>query len=178
MTQDDPIPFETLDEAEFSTELVANLPKLRRAARAITGRAQAADDLVQDAVVKAMSARLSFRAGTNMGAWLCFIARNVFLSEKRRSWRMVEMADGQAERVPAPASQLTRVLANEGFAALAYLPDEMREALLLVGMDGSTYEEAAEILKTEVGTVKSRVSRGRQILADYFGVTSHQGAFG
>lgn len=178
MTQADPIPFETLDEPEFRAELVAHLKNLRFAALRITRSGQAADDLVQDTIVKAMAARLSFRAGTNMGAWLGFIARNIFLSEKRRSWRMVEMAEGQAEGVPAPASQLTRVLASEGFAALAYLPDEMREAVLLVGMDGASYEEAAEILKTEVGTIKSRVSRGRQILADYFGVNNHQGAFG
>jgi RNA polymerase sigma-70 factor (ECF subfamily) len=151
----------------FKIELVALIPQLRAFARSLTGDATAADDLAQDAMVKAWDARAGFEMGTNMKAWTFMILRNQFYSEKRRSWRQSQLDQEAAERtlvaIDDPAGP---VALDELRMALAMLPAEQREALVLVGAGGFAYEEAAAICGCAVGTVKSRVSRARRALVE------------
>jgi RNA polymerase sigma-70 factor (ECF subfamily) len=166
--QSDPAPGPIHDparDAAFKRELVAIVPKLRAFARTMTGNAAAADDLSQDALSKAWEARASFAMGTNMKAWLFMILRNQFYSDKRRSWRQTQLDQEAAERTLVATDDPAAPLAlNELRQALATLPMEQREALVLVGAGGFAYEEAAAICGCAVGTVKSRVSRARQAL--------------
>jgi len=152
-------------DRDFKRELVALIPQLRAFARTLTGDPTAADDLAQEAMIKAWDARAGYEMGTNMKAWTFMILRNQFYSEKRRSWRQTQLDQEAAERtlvaVDDPASP---VALNEVRLALAMLPMEQREALVLVGAGGFAYEEAAEICGCAVGTVKSRVSRARRAL--------------
>ena len=151
----------------FKTELVALIPQLRAFARSLTGNPTAADDLAQDAMVKAWDARASFELGTNMKAWTFMILRNQFYSEKRRSWRQTQLDQEAAERtLVATDDPASPVALDELRMGLAMLPAEQREALVLVGAGGFAYEEAAAICACAVGTVKSRVSRARRALAD------------
>ena len=153
------------DEQVFKRDMVALIPHLRAFARTLCGDATAADDLAQDAVMKAWDARSSFQMGTNMKAWTFMILRNQFYSEKRRSWRSTQLDQEAAERtlvaVDDPGSPLAL---DEMRLALKMLPSEQREALILVGAGGFAYEEAADICDCAVGTVKSRVSRARKAL--------------
>ena len=152
-------------EGRFKQELVALIPHLRAFARTLTGDPTAADDLAQEAMMKAWDARASFEMGTNMKAWTFMILRNQFYSEKRRSWRQSQLDQEAAERtlvaIDDPAAP---VALDELRLGLAMLPSEQREALVLVGAGGFAYEEAAEICGCAVGTVKSRVSRARRAL--------------
>jgi RNA polymerase sigma-70 factor (ECF subfamily) len=149
----------------FKRELVALIPHLRAFARTLTGDPTAADDLAQDAMMKAWDARASYQMGTNMKAWTFMILRNQFYSEKRRSWRQIQLDQESAERtlvaIDDPASPIALDELRQG---LAMLPAEQREALVLVGAGGFAYEEAADICGVAVGTVKSRVSRARRAL--------------
>lgn len=153
------------EEKIFKRDLVALIPHLRAFARTLCGDAAAADDLAQDAVMKAWDARSSFQMGTNMKAWTFMILRNQFYSEKRRSWRQSQLDQEAAERtlvaIDDPASPIAL---DEMRLALGMLPSEQREALILVGAGGFAYEEAADICGCAVGTVKSRVSRARRAL--------------
>jgi RNA polymerase sigma-70 factor (ECF subfamily) len=152
-------------EAVFKRDLVALIPHLRAFARTLCGDATAADDLAQDAVMKAWDARSSFQAGTNMKAWTFMILRNQFYSEKRRSWRQSQLDQESAERTLVAADDPEAPVAlDEMRLALGMLPSEQREALILVGAGGFAYEEAADICGCAVGTVKSRVSRARRAL--------------
>jgi len=152
-------------DAVFRKGLVALIPQLRAFARTLAGDPTAADDLAQDAMMKAWDARASFEIGTNMKAWTFMILRNQFYSEKRRSWRQIQLDQEAAERtlvaIDDPASP---VALDELRLGLGMLPAEQREALILVGAGGFAYEEAAEICGCAVGTVKSRVSRARRAL--------------
>lgn len=153
------------DEAAFKRELVGLIPHLRAFARTLCGDPAAADDLAQDAMMKAWDARTSFQPGTNMKAWTFMILRNQFYSEKRRSWRQTQLDQEAAERTLLATDDPTAPIAlDELRQALSSLPDEQREALILVGAGGFAYEEAAEICQCAVGTVKSRVSRARRAL--------------
>ena len=151
------------DDERFHKELVTLIPHLRAFARTLCGNATAADDLAQDAMLKAWAARASYQMGTNMKAWTFMILRNQFYSEKRRSWRQTQLDQEAAERtlmaIDDPAAPLAL---DELRQALNTLPAEQREALVLVGAGGFAYEEAAEICGCAVGTVKSRVSRARR----------------
>ena len=139
-------------DRRFQRDLVQLIPHLRAFARTLCGDAAAADDLAQDAMLKAWDARQSFQMGTNMKAWTFMILRNQFYSEKRRSWRQSQLDQEAAER--------TLIAVDDPSAPV--LPDEQREALILVGAGGFAYEEAAAICGCAVGTVKSRVSRARR----------------
>ena len=158
----------TLDaaaEAIFKRDLVGLIPHLRAFARTLCGDAAAADDLAQDAILKAWDARASFQIGTNMKAWTFMILRNQFYSEKRRSWRQSQLDQEAAERTLVAADDPEAPVAlDEMRLALTMLPTEQREALILVGAGGFAYEEAADICGCAVGTVKSRVSRARRAL--------------
>jgi RNA polymerase sigma-70 factor, ECF subfamily len=152
-------------EAVFKRDLVALIPHLRAFARTLCGDAAAADDLAQDAVLKAWDARSSFQMGTNMKAWTFMILRNQFYSEKRRSWRQSQLDQEAAERTLVAADDPEAPVAlDEMRLAMRMLPSEQREALILVGAGGFAYEEAADICGCAVGTVKSRVSRARRAL--------------
>ncbi len=169
----DPAPIEkTADRAvdpardnAFKRELVALIPHLRAFARSLTGDPTQADDLAQDALIKAWDARASFQMGTNMKAWTFMILRNQFYSDKRRSWRSSQLDQEAAERtLVAVDDPEAPVALDELRLGLGMLPPEQREALILVGAGGFAYEEAADICGCAVGTVKSRVSRARRAL--------------
>jgi RNA polymerase sigma-70 factor (ECF subfamily) len=152
-------------EGEFKRELVALIPHLRAFARTLTGDQASADDLAQDALMKAWDARASYQMGTNMKAWTFMILRNQFYSEKRRSWRQTQLDQDAAERtLVAVDDPQAPVELDELRLGLGMLPAEQREALILVGAGGFAYEEAADICGCAVGTVKSRVSRARRAL--------------
>lgn len=150
---------------DIEEELVACLPQLRGFARTFHRDPQRADDLVQEAVLKAWTKIASFEKGSNLRAWLFTILRNTFLSEMRKKTREVEDADGKfaAQLVQKPSQDGALEMADFR-EALATLPEEQREALILVGASGFSYDEAAEICGCAAGTVKSRVNRARKRL--------------
>lgn len=148
--------------ASFKQQLVEAIPMLRGFARSLSGNHDRADDLVQETLAKAIANRDKYRMGTNLHAWLVTILRNQYYSEGRRRWREVSDADGtHAARLVEQPGHTAHLELREFMAALQLLPDEQREALVLVGASGLSYEEAAQALGTRVGTVKSRVSRAR-----------------
>ena len=153
------------DDAGFKKELVTLIPHLRAFARTLTGDPTSADDLAQEAMMKAWDARASYQMGTNMKAWTFMILRNQFYSEKRRSWRQTQLDQEAAERTLVAIDDPSAPIAlDELRMGLNQLPPEQREALILVGAGGFAYEEAADICGVAVGTVKSRVSRARRAL--------------
>ena len=151
---------------DFRADLTALIPQMRAFARSMCGDATMGDDLPQDALLKALIAHASFRPGTNMKAWAFMIIRNNFLSDKRRSWRSSQLDPETAERtLIAVSNPLAAIELDELRRALQKLPDDQREALILIGAGGLSYEEVAEMTGTMVGTVKSRVSRARDRIA-------------
>lgn len=150
---------------DFKSELLALIPFLRAFARSLCGNPDTADDLAQEALVKAWQSRDSFVTGTNLKAWLFTILRNQFYSDRRRSWRQAPWDQESAERIPgATEDQNWSADLSDTVRALRCLSDEQREALILVGAGGFSYEEAASICHCAVGTVKSRVARARRAL--------------
>lgn len=158
---------ETPDTDEtFRARLIELAPYLRAFARTLCGNRDIADDLAQESLASAWKARTSFQPGTNMKAWLFMIQRNAFYSAHRRKWRQVDWDDDAMDRVLVTnPSQQASVELTELKRAMTMLPDEQREALILVGAGGFSYQEAASICGCAVGTMKSRVSRGRQTIA-------------
>ncbi|TPG54972.1 sigma-70 family RNA polymerase sigma factor [Sphingomonas glacialis] len=155
----------SLSDPEFKAQLAQVIPHLRAFGRSLSGNRDLADDLVQETLMKAWAARLRFQAGTNMRAWTFIILRNLYLSQMRRSRFKGEWDDLVADRIlAAPASQDKHVELGDMQRALLHLPQPQREALILVGAGGFAYEEAAEICGVAVGTIKSRVARGRVAL--------------
>jgi RNA polymerase sigma-70 factor (ECF subfamily) len=154
-----------LSDVEFKQQLAQVIPHLRAFGRSLSGNRDLADDLVQETLMKAWAARKRFQAGTNMRAWTFIILRNLYLSQMRRARFKGEWDDLVADRVlAAPASQDRHVELGDMQRALLQLPQPQREALILVGAGGFAYEEAAEICGVAVGTIKSRVARGRVAL--------------
>ncbi|GMV61796.1 MAG: RNA polymerase sigma factor [Parvibaculum sp.] len=160
-----PAEAEPLSDADFKQELEALIPHLRAFARNLCGRPDVADDLAQDALLKAWAARKRYRAGTNMRAWVFVILRNQFLSQMRRARFKGEWDESVAERtLSSPAHQDHQMQLGDLQRALMRLPEAQREALILVGAGGFSYEEAADICDCAIGTVKSRVARARAAL--------------
>jgi RNA polymerase sigma-70 factor, ECF subfamily len=160
----------TLDSS-IRDDMLAAIPNLRAFAYSLSGRVDRADDLVQETLVRAIAKIDHFTPGTNLNAWLFTILRNYFRSEFRKQRREVEDVDGKyADRLVSQPEQVGRVELKEFSEALATLPDNQREALVLVGASGFSYEEAAEICGCAVGTVKSRVNRARSRLAQLMSV--------
>jgi len=158
----EPVP---LSDPEFKEQLAAVIPHLRAFGRSLSGSRDLADDLVQETLLKAWAARKRFQAGTNMRAWTFIILRNLFLSQMRRARFKGEWDDITASKIlAAPASQDRHIELGDMQRALMHLPQPQREALILVGAGGFAYEEAAEICDCAVGTIKSRVARGRAAL--------------
>lgn len=149
-------------------ELITHLPALRAFAMSLTRNGHAADDLVQDTVLRAWSRFDSFIPGTNLRAWLFTILRNSFYSDLRKHRRDVQDSDG------IYAARLSQKPDHDGHLAMRdfqrcfdKLIEEQREALVLVGALGFSYEEAAATIGCALGTVKSRVNRGRARLAEF-----------
>ena len=154
-----------VDRAAFKKELTGVVPHLRAFARGLCGRPDMADDLVQETLLKAWAAQARFEPGTSMRAWTFVILRNAYLTDMRRNRFRGEYDEGVAERIlVAPAGQEGPIHLADMHRALLTLPPERREALLLVGAGGFSYEEAAEICGCAVGTIKSRVGRARAAL--------------
>ena len=150
----------------FRDQLVALLPSLRAFARGLCGHREMADDLAQDTMMRAWAARESYTQGTNFRAWMFMIMRNQFYTTIRKNSRMTSLDPEVAERVlvVAPAQQ-NGINVDDVAKALQKLPAEQREVLLLIGANGLSYEEAAEVVGCAMGTVKSRLARGRTALA-------------
>jgi RNA polymerase sigma-70 factor, ECF subfamily len=149
----------------FRDQLVALIPSLRSFARGLCGGRDIADDMAQDAMTRGWAARASFTPGTNFRAWMFMILRNQFYTTIRKNSRMTSWDPEVAERVlvEAPAQQHAIHLADVT-KALQQLPAEQREVLLMIGANGLSYEEAAEVIGCAIGTVKSRLARGRKAL--------------
>jgi RNA polymerase sigma-70 factor (ECF subfamily) len=164
-------------ESSLRDDLVAAIPNMRAFAISLCGNRDRADDLVQEALVKAWNHLDSFEVGTNLKAWLFTILRNAYFSELRRTKREVADSEGLiAANVPIPAEQHAHLELKELTRALAELPADQREALILVGAEGFSYEEAASISGCAVGTVKSRVNRARTKLAELMGEAADDNA--
>ncbi len=153
--------------------MLAAVPSLRAFAISLSGKVDRADDLVQETLLRAMANINSFKPGTNMSAWLFIILRTQFRSEFRKRRREVEDADGgYLASLKSPPEQHSRLEFKELFDALAKLPVVQREALILVGASGFSYDDAAAICATAAGTIKSRVNRARARLAELLEIDS------
>ena len=156
-----------VDDRDPRDQLVDHLPALRAFALSLTREGASADDLVQDTIVKAWTNMDKFQAGTNLRAWMFTILRNTFYSARRKTKREVSDSDGiHASRQATRPDHDGRLALKDFRAAFEQLPDEQREALILVGASGFSYEQAAEMTGVAVGTVKSRANRGRRKLAE------------
>jgi RNA polymerase sigma-70 factor (ECF subfamily) len=152
-------------DAEFKPDLIAAIPALRAFAASLCGRVEWADDLVQETLVKAWANRNSFEPGSRMQAWLFTILRNEYYSEYRRRRHEVADPEGRiAARLTTHPAQDSHVAFQEFQVALFKLPPIHREALILVGASGFSYEQAAAICNCAIGTMKSRVARARSKL--------------
>jgi len=146
--------------------ILAAVPRLRAFAISLTGSVDRADDLVQETLLRAWTHFDSFQTGTNLNAWLFTILRNLFRSDYRKRKREVADSDGiYSLCLSSMPEQTGKIELIEVRTALAKLPPEQREALILIGADGLSYEEAAQICGCAVGTIKSRVNRARTHLA-------------
>jgi len=153
-------------EPDLREALLAAVPGLRAFAISLAGQVDRADDLVQDTLLRALSNLDRFERGSNLNAWLFTILRNLFHSEYRKRRREVEDPDGVfAGRLRVQPEQGAHLDFEDFRTALSALPSDQREALLLVGASGFSYEEAASICGCAVGTIKSRVNRARIRLA-------------
>ncbi|MGE0585974.1 MAG: RNA polymerase sigma factor [Flavobacteriaceae bacterium] len=155
----------------FKREMLSLLPGLRAFAMSLCGRHDKADDLVQETIMKAWAKQTSYQPDTNMKAWLFTILRNEFYSQMRKRGREVSDADGiLTEKLSTHPSQYGALDLQDFRKALETLPDDQREAIILVGASGFAYEEAAEICGCATGTIKSRVSRARSRLQEILSV--------
>ena len=159
--------------ADIYRRIEAEIPRLRRYARALTRDLSAADDLVQDCLARALSKVHLWQAGTDLRAWLFTILHNQYVNHVRRAVRE-GAAVGLSETEPMLTSQPNqnkRLELRDLERAIARLPEEQRAVLLLVGLEGMRYEEVAVILDVPVGTIRSRLSRGREMLRRLMGMT-------
>jgi RNA polymerase sigma-70 factor (ECF subfamily) len=150
----------------FEDQVVALIPRMRAYAMSLTGSSVEADDVVQDALMRALRFREGFEMGTNLRAWLYRIVRNTFYSAAAKRRDTVEDVDGYwAGRLTASPDQEWRVQYGEIMDAMGELTPDSRDALLLVVASGLSYQEAAEVCGCAIGTMKSRVNRARERLA-------------
>jgi RNA polymerase sigma-70 factor (ECF subfamily) len=151
--------------AEFEAGLVELMPFLRAFAQSLSRRAEHAEDLAQEALAKAWRSRHSFTKGSNLKVWLFTILRNEYYSQQRRAWRQSPW-DEELVDLAGPSEEQWAVELSDTARAMHGLTDAQREALILVGVGGFSYEEAATHTRTAVGTIKSRVGRARQLLRE------------
>ena len=161
--------------SDFAELLEHEIPRLRRYARALTRDTAMADDLVQNCLVRALAKQHLWQAGTDLRAWLFTILHNQHVNDVRRSVR---------EGVAVPVEDAAPVLTVSDKAeaslqlrdldrAIAELPEEQRQVILLVGLEGMRYDEAAAVLDIPIGTVRSRLSRGRESLRALMDMHEH-----
>jgi RNA polymerase sigma-70 factor (ECF subfamily) len=155
----------------MSDDVLKHIPALRLFARSLTGRYGDADDLVQDTLVRAISSAASYTRGTNMRAWLFTIMRNHFYNQRVKLAReRPGLADCVSGQPTTPdQQQYWHVRGREIEVALMALPRSYREAVMLVLVTGESYQSAAEILEVDIGTIKSRINRGRRQLQEALG---------
>lgn len=171
-------PSPVMSDQGFKHELILQVPSLRAFAISLVGKIDRADDLVQETLMKAWANRTKFTPGTNLRAWLFTILRNEFYTVFRKRRREVEDADGAiAASVGVHPEQDGHMDLADMKTALARLPVDQREALLLVSASDLSYEEAAAVCGVAVGTIKSRVNRARAKLCEILGV-GQAGEFG
>jgi RNA polymerase sigma-70 factor (ECF subfamily) len=155
----------------IKAELISAIPNLRAFAVSLSGNADRADDLVQETLVKAWTNLATFSEGTNLTAWLFTILRNIYYSEYRKRRREADDPDGaMASKMISPPSQNAHMDFLDFRSALQKLPIEQREAIILIAASGLSYEEAAAICGCAAGTMKSRVNRARNRLAEMLGL--------
>jgi len=153
--------------ADVRQELMSHLKVLRGFALSLTRNGAAADDLVQDTVLKAWANLHSFEPQTNMRAWLFTILRNTFYSDRRKVAREVADSEGElADQLASKPDHDGHLNLRDFRVAFCELPVEQREVLILVGALGYAYDEAAEMCDVKIGTIKSRLNRGRERLAE------------
>ena len=162
--------------ADIYRDIEAEIPRLRRYARVLVHDHSGADDLVQDCLVRALAKLHLWQEGSNLRAWLFAILHNQHINQIRRNLRsgspvQLNEADPQLSR---PASQDKRLELRDLERALTRLPEEQRAAILLVGLEGFAYQQVAEILGVPTGTVRSRISRGRDALRRMMGAGADQ----
>jgi RNA polymerase sigma-70 factor (ECF subfamily) len=152
--------------SDFTAQLETQIPRLRRYARALTRDASRADDLVQSCLMRALAKQHLWQPGTDLRAWLFTLLHNQHVNDVRRSMREgVSVAiDDVAPILTTHSNALASVELRDLEAAMARLPDEQRQVILLVGLEGLRYEEVSVILGIPIGTVRSRLSRGRDNL--------------
>ncbi len=154
----------------MSDDVLTHIPALRLFARSLTGRYGDADDLVQDTLVRAIGSANRYTPGTNMRAWLFTIMRNRFYNERVKLVRERPGAEDCVSSQPSsPDGQYWHIRGREVEAALMGLPRPYREAVMLVLVTGESYLSAAQILGCDIGTIKSRINRGRRLLQNALG---------
>jgi RNA polymerase sigma-70 factor, ECF subfamily len=158
--------------ADIYQKIEAEIPHLRRYARVLTRDAVVADDLVQECLARALGKLHLWQEGTNLQAWLFTILHNQHVNIVRRAIRTGPMVEfGEAEvRLSRPADQEKRLELRDLDRSLARLPVEQRAVILLVGLESMSYDQAAVVLGIPVGTVRSRLSRGREALRVMMGI--------
>jgi RNA polymerase sigma-70 factor, ECF subfamily len=164
--------------ADIHRSIEAEIPRLRRYARALTRDVVAADDLVQDCLARALGKLHLWQEGTDLRAWLFTILHNQYVNQVRRAVRegvVVGLSETEPMLTRAP-HQGKRLELRDLERAIARLPEEQRSVILLVGLEGMRYEEVAEILDVPVGTVRSRLSRGREALRRLMGIVPDRAA--
>jgi RNA polymerase sigma-70 factor (ECF subfamily) len=162
----------SVSQRDATSLLLAEIPHLRAFAISLSGSLTAADDLVQDTLVKAWEHFDSFEPGTNLRAWLITILRNNFCSIYRKRRREIQDIDGgYAGQLAVRGAQEGRLELNDFRRALEQLPPEHREIIVLIGVTEMSYDEAAEVCGIPKGTVKSRLNRARAKLVKLLGLT-------
>jgi len=158
--------------ADIHRSIEAEIPRLRRYARALARDVAAADDLVQDCLARALGKLHLWQEGTDLRAWLFTILHNQYVNQVRRAVRegaVVGLSETEPMLMRAP-HQARNLELRDLERAIAKLPEEQRAVILLVGLEGMRYEEVAEVLDVPVGTVRSRLSRGRDALRRLIGI--------
>lgn len=164
-----------MEKSDPRDQLVEHLGPMRAFALNLTRNSALADDMVQDALVKAWTKIDTFEHGTNMRAWLFTILRNTYYSHHRKSRREIADVDGvYAAGLTKKPDHDGRLQLTDFQEAFALLTDEQREALTLVGAGGFSYEEAAAMCGVAIGTVKSRVNRARARLIELMGINEDE----
>ena len=155
----------------FEDQIVAQIPALRRYAYVLIGNRDGADDLVQSCLERAMQRADLFEPGTNLRAWMFTIQHNIYINEVRRKQNRCtrSLTDVDMERIPTPAAQYGRIELSEVEKAMGELADDQKSTILLVCVEGLSYAEAAKVMGVSVGTVRSRLCRGRRALSAKMG---------
>jgi RNA polymerase sigma-70 factor, ECF subfamily len=177
MNRSQPIEHRESSMIDIYREIEAEIPRLRRYARALTRDVAAADDLVQDCLTRALGKLHLWQTGSDLRAWLFTILHNQYVNYVRRSVRegaAVGLSENEPLLTRAP-QQGHRLELRDLERAIARLPEEQQSAILLVGLEGMRYEEVAAVLDVPVGTVRSRLSRGREALRKLVGIDPDDG---